>query len=192
MADEDRARWDAKFAARGGPPEPHPPDGVRGHLELVPVRGSALDVACGAGRHAVWLAARGMAVDAVDISVEALRLGSELAARHGVAERVRWLHRDLDEGLPAGTAGPYDLVLCERFRDPGLYRPMMDRLAGGGLLVVTVLSEVGGGGPGRFRAAPGELVEAFGDLELLVDVEGSGEASVLARRSVSDRPDLAG
>jgi SAM-dependent methyltransferase len=181
MADEDRVRCDAKFAARGAPPDPHPPDGLRDHLELVPVRGGVLDVACGAGRHAVWLAMRGLAVDAVDISAEGLRLGSELADRNGVADRVRWLRHDLDDGLPAEVMGRYDLVLCERFRDPRLYRPMVDRLGPGGLLVVTVLSEVGGG-PGRFRAPPGELAEAFGDLELLVDVEGSGEASVVARR----------
>jgi SAM-dependent methyltransferase len=184
VAEEDAVRCDAKFAALGAPPDPRPPDALRDHLELVPHGGGALDVACGAGAHAVWLAARGMRVDAVDISTEALRLGSELAARHGVADRVRWLHRDLDEGLPAETGGPYELVLCQRFRDRALYRPLVERLAPGGLLVVTVLSEVGGR-PGRFRAAPGELAVAFGDLELLVDVEGGGEASVVARRPVA-------
>jgi hypothetical protein len=91
---------------------------------------------------------------------------------------VRWRLHDLDTGLPAG--GPYDVVVCQRFRDPARYPELAARLAPGGLLVVTVLSEVDEG-PGPFRAPAGELRAAFGGLEELHHVERAGEASLVAR-----------
>ena len=178
MADADRERWDARHAvavaADAG--APGPPDALRGRIELLPPGGRALDVACGRGAVAVWLAARGFAVDAVDVSPVALDAGRELAAREGVT--VRWWLHDLDAGLPG--AGTYDVVVCQRFRDPARYPELVARLAPGGLLVVTVLSEVGEG-PGPFRAPAGELRAAFGALEVLHHVERDGEASIVAR-----------
>jgi SAM-dependent methyltransferase len=155
-----------------------PPDGLRGRLALLPAPGRALDVACGRGTVAVWLAQRGFAVDAVDVSPAALRSGRALAAEHGVAG-VRFVRADLDAGL--SVDGPYSLVVCQRFRDPALYPALAGALAPGGLLVITVLSEVDEE-PGRFRARPGELVAAFAELEVLAHEEGNGEATLLARR----------
>jgi 2-polyprenyl-3-methyl-5-hydroxy-6-metoxy-1,4-benzoquinol methylase len=177
----DRERWDARHAAVGGD-EPAPPDELRGREQLLPAGGRALDVACGRGAVAVWLAARGFVVDAVDVSEVGLAAAAGLAARWGVTAAVRpWAH-DLDAGLPPGCPGPYDVVVCQRFRDPGSYPQLVDRLAPGGLLVVTVLSEVGDE-PGPYRAAAGELPAAFDGLVVLAAREGNGEAGLLARRS---------
>ena len=63
-------------------------------------RGRALDVACGRGAVAVWLALRGFVVDAVDVSEVGLAAAAELAAGHGVAAAVRLGAHDLDAGLP--------------------------------------------------------------------------------------------
>jgi SAM-dependent methyltransferase len=178
VADADRERWDARHAvavAAGGV-GPGPPDALRGRTELLPPGGRALDVACGRGTVAVWLAARRFAVDAVDVSPVALDAGRELAARKGVT--VQWWRHDLDAGLPG--AGTYDVVVCQRFRDPARYPELAARLAAGGLLVVTVLSEVGDA-PGPFRAPAGELRAAFGALDVLHHVERDGEASIVAR-----------
>lgn len=150
----------------------------------MPASGRALDVACGRGAVAVWLAHQGFYVDAVDISPVARRAAAALAQAHGVAERVRFVAHDLDNGLPESCRGPYAVVVCQRFRDPKLYPALAAALAPDGLLIVTVLSEVGAT-PGRFRARPGELVEAFADLEVLVHHESDGEASVIARRRES-------
>lgn len=177
MGDADRERWDVRHAA-AGELEPQPPEALRGHLELVPGAGRALDVACGRGAVAVWLAARGLDVDAVDVSEAGLAAGAELAARHGT--EARWWRHDLDGGLPAPVTGPYDLVVCQRFRDPALYPALVDRLTPGGLLAVTVLSEVGGPA-GPFRAPPGELRGAFAGLDVLVDVERDGVAHLVGR-----------
>jgi 2-polyprenyl-3-methyl-5-hydroxy-6-metoxy-1,4-benzoquinol methylase len=174
VSNADRERWDARHAVASS--AVGPPDALRGRTDLLPAGGRALDVACGRGAVAVWLAAHGFAVDAVDVSPVGLAAGQELAAAEGVA--VRWRLHDLDAGLPAG--GPYDVVVCQRFRDPARYPELAARLAPGGLLVVTVLSEVDAG-PGPFRAPAGELRAAFDGLEELHHVERAGEASLVAR-----------
>jgi 2-polyprenyl-3-methyl-5-hydroxy-6-metoxy-1,4-benzoquinol methylase len=182
VAEADRERWDARHeVVTGG--QPMPPDAVRGREHLLPDGGRALDVACGRGAVAVWLARRGFVVDAVDVSGCALAAGAALVQESGIpgsGSGVRWWHHDLDGGLPAGCAGPYDLVVCQRFRDPELYPALKARLRAGGLLVVSVLSEVDED-PGPYRARPGELLAAFGDLEVLAQHEGGGEASLVAR-----------
>ena len=167
-----------------------PPDALRGREQLLPAGGRALDVACGRGGVAVWLAVRGFRVDAVDVSGVALAAGAELAARHGMSGQVRWWHHDLDAGLPADCAGPYDVVVCQRFRDPARYPDLAARLAPNGLLVVTVLSEVDEGA-GPFRAPAGELLRAFAGLEVLANVERDGEASLVARAVSSSAPGAA-
>jgi ubiquinone/menaquinone biosynthesis C-methylase UbiE len=69
--------------------------------------GRALDLACGAGRHAVWLAERGWQVTGVDFSEAALRQARSRAAERGV--EVRWVQADLLEYEPPD--GAFDLVL---------------------------------------------------------------------------------
>ena len=179
MAVADRERWDSRHEA-AGPAEPAPPAALRGREALLPAGGRALDVACGRGAVAVWLAQHGFAVDAVDISPAALRSVAGLAARRGVADRVRGCRHDLDDGLPdRGTL--YDVVVCQGFRDPRLYPQLRSALAPGGLLVVTVLSRVGAGGEAlAFRAEPGELLDAFGALRVLAHREGGGGAALVA------------
>jgi SAM-dependent methyltransferase len=69
--------------------------------------GTALDLACGEGRHAVWLAERGWQATGVDWSAVAIEKGRRLAEARGVA--VEWVTADLEEWQPAGAA--WDLVL---------------------------------------------------------------------------------
>jgi len=171
-----RPGWDARFAV-SDVGEPGPPTALAARLDLLPDGGRALDVACGRGTVAVWLAQAGFVVDAVDASPSGLALGTRLAEREGVA--VRWIEADLTDGLP--VEGRYDVVVCQRYRDPVLYPALFDVLAPGGLLVLTVLSVVGDAG-GRFRAAAGELLAAFGGLDVVVHSEGRGEATLVAVR----------
>lgn len=180
MTEEDRIHWDARYAEGGPAPvgEAGPPPLLAPHEHLFPTTGTALELACGRGRGAVWLAGRGLDYLGVDISPVAVGLARALAERSGVAGRCRFQVVDLDDGLPDGP--PVDVVLCYRFRDARLDRAIIDRLAPGGLLAVVVLSEVGAG-PGPFRAKPGELTAAFAQLDVLAAGEGAGEAWLLAR-----------
>jgi SAM-dependent methyltransferase len=73
--------------------------------ELAP--GRALDVACGEGRNAVWLAERGWKVTGVDFSDVGLAKAARLAAERGVS--VDWIHADVLEYVP--PPGAFDLVI---------------------------------------------------------------------------------
>ncbi|MCV7100392.1 SAM-dependent methyltransferase [Mycobacterium palustre] len=181
MAAEDRRRWDERYAGAGAPPlgAIGPPDVLARHADVFPTAGRALDVACGPGLAAVWLARRGLKVVGLDISPVAVGQARDLARRAGVGDRCRFDVVDLDGGLPAGP--PVDVIVCHRFRDRRLDPAMIERLAPGGLLAIAALSEVGAA-PGPFRAAPGELPAAFGELRLVAAGEGDGCAWLLARR----------
>jgi 2-polyprenyl-3-methyl-5-hydroxy-6-metoxy-1,4-benzoquinol methylase len=100
--------------------------------------GRALDLACGAGRNAVWLAERGWSVTGVDFSDVALANARGLAAERGV--EVEWIHSDLREWQPDGAA--FDLVAVLYLQVPADERRLvLGRAAaavapGGTLLVV--------------------------------------------------------
>jgi len=177
---EDRTRWDAKYAGRCVPAlDRVGPAAVFAPFEAAfPAAGHAIDIACGQGAAAVWLAQRGLQVAGCDVSPLAIEQARALALRSGVGDRCRFDVVDLDDGLTAGP--PADVVYCARFRDRRLDAPMVRRLAPGGLLAVTALSQVGSTA-GRFRAAPGELRTAFADLELIAEGEADGLAWLLAR-----------
>jgi SAM-dependent methyltransferase len=104
--------------------------------------GRALDVGCGEGADAVWLAERGWQVIAVDIATAALDRAATHAARAGadVAARIMWTHADLRAEPPAESA--YDLVSAQYMQLPsGARRALFARLAaavapGGTLLIV--------------------------------------------------------
>lgn len=127
----------------------------------------------------MWLAQRGLFTVAYDVSPVAISHAQDLAERCGQATRCRFEAVDLDEGLPAGE--PVDLLLCNKFRDRRLDHSIVERLRIGGVLAVSVLSEVGAA-PGAFRAKPGELRDAFGALDEIASGESDGEAWLLARR----------
>jgi SAM-dependent methyltransferase len=181
MTEADRAHWDERYAEIG----PAPVDGndapplFAAHEHLFPTSGHALELACGRGRCAVWLARRGLDVWGLDVSPVAIGFARELADRRGVGDRCRFDVVDLDAGLPDGPR--VDVVLCYFFRDARLDEQIVDRLAPGGLLAVAVMSEVDVG-PGRFRARPGELAHAFAELDVLAQSEAHGQAWLLGRR----------
>lgn len=181
MSAEDRVRWDRRYADRGPADEADVrlPAAFEPYADAFPRSGNALDLACGRGTGAVWLALRGMNVLGVDVSEVAVSAARDLAHRHGVSVRCRFAIADLDDGLPAGS--PVDVLLCSMFRDRRLDGAILERLATGGLLAVSALSEVGAA-PGQFRARAGELTAAFGALEMIACGEADGQAWLLARR----------
>lgn len=185
MSIEDRSRWDKRYTDRTLDVTPAPPDAVveAGLVDRVPTAGRALDVACGLGAQSVWLAQRGLKVTAIDVSEQAVMRVAEAAQRFGVGGHIDALSIDLDRGLPADLSN-FDVIVCQRFRDPLLYPVFVDRLAEGGLLVVTVLSTTGAASPGSFHAPPGELAGAFDidGLVLLFHAERDGQESIIAER----------
>ena len=159
------------------------PKGLDG-IDL-PDGGLCLDVACGLGEQTVWAVEHGFDVVALDASATAIAALRAAADEQGVGDRVDARVVDLDDGLPADVTGACRLVICQRFRSVGLYPALVDALEPGGVLVITVLSEVGAASTGPFHAPRGDLIDGFGglDAEILRHDEGGGEATLVARRS---------
>lgn len=177
----DAERWDERWA-RAPVARAEPPDGLGSVSAEVPRTGRALDVACGLGGQVVWAARRGMDVVGLDVSPVAVEATWQLARAHGVGRRVDVRVHDLDAGLPAGL-GRFDLVICQRFRAPGIVPALVAALGDRGLVVLSVLSAVGAAEPGPHHAPPGELaavVRATG-ADLVLSTEGAGRAVVVAR-----------
>ncbi len=102
----DSAAWDARYAAQELVWSAEPNRFVVEELADLPP-GRALDVAAGEGRNAIWLAARGWRVTAVDFSRVAVEKGRRIAAARGV--EVEWLVADVRTYRP--PAGGFDAVL---------------------------------------------------------------------------------
>jgi 2-polyprenyl-3-methyl-5-hydroxy-6-metoxy-1,4-benzoquinol methylase len=180
MTEQDRVRWDQKYTGEGFAPDraPGPPKVFAAYEHLFPKSGHGIDLACGRGSAAVWLAARGITTYGVDVSPVAVGFARELAERCGVSDRCSFGVFDLDVGLPDGP--PSDVIVCHLFRDARLDKAVIERLAPGGLLAMAALSEVDHG-PGPFRVTRGELRAAFAPLTTIAEGEGAGQAWLLAK-----------
>ncbi len=176
MPDEtfDRDAWESrwrqalrehpdKVASR--PPNEHLLAETRG---LTP--GLALDAGCGHGAEALWLAAAGWTVTAVDFSTAALEHGRTTAQGLGpdVADRIDWVEADLGSWTPPRRR--FDLVSCLYVHVAGSVGEMVTRLGagvapGGTLLLV---------GHRPVDPATGEPTPAAGQVQ--VSLEDAAEA----------------
>jgi 2-polyprenyl-3-methyl-5-hydroxy-6-metoxy-1,4-benzoquinol methylase len=182
----DRERWNERYRAGDGPSSAPSPF-VLGLDALLPRRGRALDVAGGEGRHALWLARRGLDATLADVSDVAVERAAAAARAEGLP--LRTLLVDLTSSpLPAG---PWDVILCTYFLHRPLYAAFAAALAPGGLLAAahatrSNLERHARPGPDHLLE-DGELPGLVRGLELLRSEEGwleSGrhEARVVARR----------
>lgn len=169
----DAAAWDERYAGRDLVWSHEPNAFVAAECaDLAP--GRALDLACGEGRNALWLAARGWAVTAADFSAVALDKGRALGEGRPGAERVAWVVAD----ATAWAAEPaYDLVVLCYLQLPAAERGEAVRRAWGSvapsgtfLLVAhdSANLEHGVGGP-QDPAVLMTAEDVLGDLAGLLD-----------------------
>jgi tellurite methyltransferase len=155
---------------------------------LLPASGRALDVACGRGRHALWLARQGFMTTAID------RDPSAVAALDARARQERLpltaLTRDLEGESAALDAGAYDLIAVVHYLHRPLFPALIEALAPGGVLVYETftVAQAARGRPTNpaFLLEPGELPRLVAPLEIVAaregDFEGRMVSSVVAVR----------
>ena len=129
--------------------------------------GRALDLGCGEGADAVWLARRGWQVTGVDLSRVALQRAAEHAAAAGVT--VDWRHLDLSRDFPEGE---FDLVSAQflhswgQFDREKILRRAAASVAPGGILLIE-----GHMDHGPFRHDHGHEVRFPSPDEVIADLE---------------------
>jgi 2-polyprenyl-3-methyl-5-hydroxy-6-metoxy-1,4-benzoquinol methylase len=158
------------------------------HAHLLPTRGVALDLACGRGRHARWLARRGLRVDAIDRDAESIAAVAAMArAEHlDVTAEVRDLEMD---GVSLGQDA-YDVIVVVHYLHRALFRAIKEALRPSGLLVYETFThdQARRGRPTNpaFLLAPGELTCLVAPLTIVEaregDFDGRDVASIVARR----------
>ncbi|MGA6165199.1 SAM-dependent methyltransferase [Amycolatopsis magusensis] len=113
---------------------------VREVADLRP--GTALDLGCGEGGDAIWLASAGWRVTAADVSETALKRAAAHAAEAGVADRIDWQRHDFTLSFPDGE---FDLVSAAFLHSPVagdgernriLGQAARDAVAPGGVLLI--------------------------------------------------------
>lgn len=183
-ADPSRERWNRRWAGERAHASSAPSEFLVAETEALPP-GRALDVACGAGRNAVWLARRGWRVTGVDFSDVALRAARDLAASVGV--EVEWIEADAVTWIPPRRA--YDLVTVMYLQLPAAERRAAlehaaDAVGSGGTLLVVGhdllnLTE-GWGGPTQSEVlfTPEDVVSEIGGLVI--------ESARRVRRAVAE------
>jgi tellurite methyltransferase len=195
--------WDAKHMLVAEVPPAEPASIVCELLPLLPA-GPALDIACGTGRHALVLAARGQHVTAVDFSGVALDTLEARAQRvhipvrqskslHGAPKKrlqggIALVQTDLEQGhLPECN---YDLIVCIQYLQRSLFPQIARALRPNGVLLMETFTRAQlefSGGPKNpaYLLESGELRDAFPELRVVFYRElraGQGIASLVARR----------
>ncbi len=180
MSEADRKRWEAKYAA-GNPNPGFVPDPllVR-HTSLLDGNGWALDLACGVGQNAMYLAKRGYEVLAIDGSYNGLHYCRD--ALTGTHLKVHLVVADLD-----GFAFPRDyfkLVIVFRFLDRRLIENLKQAVVPGGLLMYETFNVNRlNSSPQMTRSyllEPGELAPMFAGFDTIETNDTSENPSELS------------
>ena len=133
MSATDRLKWDERYRCGSYGGREHPTELLAEWEPRLP-HGRVLDVACGAGRNSLFLAATGRQVDAIDISAVGLELGRQAAGRRGLD--IRWIEADLEAGQSVvWPAGRYELIVIVRYVNQELLGHLFERLGDGGVLL---------------------------------------------------------
>ena len=167
--------WDERYR-RGEHTPKDPTPLLRNAVEHLPP-GCALDVACGPGRHAIFLAGHGWNVTAVDSSRVAIEILQQRAGQAGVT--VNALVADLELGEFKIEPEDYELICVFYYLQRDLFSEIRAGVKTGGAVVVAI--HLNDGKPGArpcnpaFLLEPGEFREFFRDWQIEHYREGASD-----------------
>jgi SAM-dependent methyltransferase len=160
-------KWNQRYASLEGESLPQPADVLQNYQHLLPKTGVALDLACGLGGNALYLAQRGLETYAWDVSSVAIEKLTGLAASLKVLVHAQV--RDVVNQPP--PAHSYDVIVVSRF----LHRPLIPNIvaalkSSGLVFYQTFIQEKTGDiGPSNpeYLLAENELLKLFSGLRIL-------------------------
>jgi tellurite methyltransferase len=196
------SEWDAKHSLAANEAA-EAPAGILSELWPILPAGAALDVACGRGRNALFLAEHGHPVTAVDWSEAALdileaharareipvrRIQKIEEAKRSTRAGIDLLRADLERIVLSASC--YQVILCIRYLQRSLFAPICRALCPGGMLVFETYTKAqldfsGGPRDAAHLLNTGELRKAFPGLDVVFYRElraGQGIASLAARK----------
>lgn len=180
MSDELRAKWDTRYAAVQTE-ETVPCEVLVEYAHLLPATGTALELACGLGGNARFLAARGLTVVARDISPVAIE--KLTAAARGERLAITAEVCDITTGPPLPES--FDVIVVARFLERALAPAIAAALRPGGLLYYQTFTRKGASSHGptnpAFRLMQNELLKMFIPPLELVAYREEGSLGDLAR-----------
>jgi tellurite methyltransferase len=150
--------------------------------------GKALDLACGTGRNALWLADHGWDVTAVDGAPTAIETLRDRAKERGL--KINAIVADLEKEEFKIQPAHWDLIAICYYLQRDLFESAKRGVAPGGILISIVHINEPGEADGPFRLRPGQLAKYFADWEILHLKEGKATdeahrravAEIVARR----------
>ena len=164
MTEDRRAKWNQRHAA--APDLGEVALVLRRNPHLLPPQGQVLDLACGRGANALWLAERGLQVRAWDYAETAIARLRDAAAQRAL--RVDADVRDVLADPPSPSS--LDAILVSHFLERQLAPALMAALRPGGRLFYQTFTREGAGevGPSNpaFRLGANELLALFAPLQL--------------------------
>lgn len=153
MADDERVKWDKRYAEPGYRMGDGPKRFLVELQGLLPRRGTVLDLGCGEGQNLVWLAGRGLKGTGVDISSVGLKKARALA--EAVEVQLELIAADLDTWSPGERT--WDVVVCSHLLIRDLVPRMRRALAPGGVVLMELVMEGGPLDP-RYCVEPNEVL----------------------------------
>jgi SAM-dependent methyltransferase len=160
-----REKWDKRHT--DADKSPRAADVLKRNPHLLPLKGKALDLACGLGGNALTLAAHGLETVAWDISPVAIERLNAYAANEGLTSLSAQV-RDVEQFPPPHAS--FDLIIVSYYLERALIPHLIDALLPGGLIYYQTFTQatVSNLGPSNpaYRLADNELLQLFASLKL--------------------------
>ncbi len=161
-------QWDERYRSDDSSETPSAALVLTENAHLLPAQGQALDLACGLGGNALFMAQRGLQVQGWDYSVNAIDRLQQFANQQGM--KLQAIVRDVAKYPPEPNS--FDVIVVSRFLDRTIINDLINAIVPGGLLFYQTFlqekSDDSGPGNPEFLLKTNELISMFSEMRILV------------------------